>query len=311
MHIPFSKYSGCGNDFILIDNRQQVFDTTRTESIVHLCHRRLGIGADGIVLLESSSSADADFRMRIFNADGGEAEMCGNGLRCLVRFIQELGVANDAFLIETMHQLIPTRISGEYISADMPAPTDCHFFDKLTIEETSYTLHCLDTGVPHAVIFVDDLQDSRLMAVAPEIRYHPHFMPKGTNVNFAAINSNNEVEVRTYERGVEGETLACGTGAAAVAVVAACVHGLSSPIAIRPKSGETIYIAFPTIISRSSLETAQSFDSECNEPKNNVLTMTGPAVKIFSGLLMTGLLTSGFAPMICQKSGNNHRSFYK
>lgn len=273
MHIPFSKYSGCGNDFILIDNRQKVFDTTRTDNIVHLCHRRQGIGADGVVFLEASLnlSLKADFRMRIFNADGSEAEMCGNGLRCLVRFIQELGIAGHQFLIETMHQLIRTTLSAEYVSVDMPVPTNYRFFDQLIIEGTPYTLHFLDTGVPHAVLFVDDLHRDKWMTIAPKIRHHPHFKPKGANVNFAVIHSNQEVEMRTYERGVEGETLACGTGATAVAIAAACVHGLSSPIVIKPKSGDAIHIAFP---GKLTLPIAIS-----------QLTMSGPAVKVFSGML--------------------------
>lgn len=266
MHIPFSKYSGCGNDFILIDNRQSQFDATRTDVIVHLCHRRLGIGADGIVLLIPSSKAD--FGMRIFNADGSEAEMCGNGLRCLVRYIKELGISGDAFLIETMHQLIPVCVTAESIKAEMPPPINCQFFDQLDLGEKAFTVHFLDTGVPHAVIFVENLQDSELMTIAPSIRHHPRFKPKGTNVNFALIHSNNEVEVRTYERGVEGETLACGTGAAAVAVAASCVHGLLSPVAVRPKSGDTITIAF-NLSSQSDI---------------SKLWMSGPAIKVFSGI---------------------------
>lgn len=269
MHISFSKYSGCGNDFILIDNRQKVFDAARNDHIVHLCHRRQGIGADGVVFLESSLNLKADFRMRIFNADGSEAEMCGNGLRCLVRFIQELGIPGHQFLIQTMHQLIPTTISGESVSVDMPVPTNYRFFDQLIIEETSYTLHFLDTGVPHAVIFVDDLHQDKWMTIAPKIRHHTHFKPKGANVNFAVINSHQEVEVRTYERGVEGETLACGTGAAAVAIAAACVHGLNSPIVIKPKSGDAIRIAFPGKMT--------------NPIAISELTMSGPAIKVFSG----------------------------
>ncbi|MBA3816706.1 MAG: diaminopimelate epimerase [Parachlamydiaceae bacterium] len=279
--LPFFKYSGCGNDFILIDNRHQLFNiyTAKTEVIVQICHRRLGIGADGIILLENSQKAD--FRMRIFNADGSEAEMCGNGLRCLVRFIQDLGIPGNNFLIETMHQLIPTTILEKYISAEMPAPKNCRFFEQLQIEETSYIIHYLDTGVPHAIIFVEDLHDNQLMLIAPQIRYHPHFLPKGTNVNFATINSNNEVEVRTYERGVEGETLACGTGAAAVAIAAAHVHGLKSPISIRPKSGDIIYIYFPEAVYSLSEETFLS------NPRG--LTMSGPAVRVFNGNIFIGI----------------------
>lgn len=270
MHLPFSKYSGCGNDFILIDNRQSVFDVTRIDTIVNLCHRRLGIGADGIIFLESSSKAD--FRMRIFNTDGSEAEMCGNGLRCLIRFIQELGIECKQFVIETMHQIIPARVSSTGVSVAMPPPTDCHFFEQVHLEDDPLTLHRLDTGVPHAVLFVENLHEVRLMSMAPQIRYFPRFLPKGTNVNFAVINANQEVEVRTYERGVEGETLACGTGAVAAALAAARVHGLCSPITIRPKSGDKIDVAFVR---------------EDNNIFSNVI-MSGPAIKIFSGTVLIG-----------------------
>lgn len=279
MEIHFSKYSGCGNDFILIDNRQQFFEPARSNLIARLCHRRLGIGADGIVLLEESSKAD--FRMRIFNADGGEAEMCGNGLRCLVRFIQELGIDKESISIETMHQIITTIISEDFISAMMPAPETCYLSKELNIEGRTYTLHSINTGVPHVVIFVENLEDSTWMAIAPKIRHHPNFFPHGTNVNFALF-TDQEVKVRTYERGVEGETLACGTGAAAVAIAAACIHQLSSPITIRPQSNETIKIAFPSsLIKKYQI---QSNTTGSFEPHTETLTMTGPADKIFSGV---------------------------
>jgi diaminopimelate epimerase len=289
MDIPFSKYSGCGNDFILIDNRQQIFNKTCSEFIAHLCRRRLGIGADGIILLEHSASAD--FCMRIFNADGSEAEMCGNGLRCLIRFIRDLRIDGDKFIIETMHQHIPTAILEDSISAEMPFPTNICFFTELDIEGKVHIFHCLDTGVPHAVLFVEDLNDNKWMAMAPKIRHHPKFMPKGTNVNFATINSNNEVEVRTFERGVEGETLACGTGAAAVAFAAANLYELDGPITIRPKSGDIILIDVSTSISNpnSRISKAQSpirsFNSQDYDSEKGKIIMTGPAYKIFSGTI--------------------------
>lgn len=263
MRIPFSKYSGCGNDFILIDNREKIFDVESPDEIANLCHRRYGIGADGLILLEKS--ATANFRMRIFNADGSEAEMCGNGIRCLAKFICELGIAENCFLIETMHQQIEVVVSCDMVSVKMPIPTEINFHAKISVDGQPLVIHHLDTGVPHAVLFVEDLEDESLMERAPLVRFHPHFT-KGTNVNYAAVTADGTVAVRTYERGVEGETLACGTGAAAVAIAAAYVYNLLSPITIYPRSKDILQIAFT---------------GPGHSPEN--LVMTGPAIKIFTG----------------------------
>lgn len=264
MRIPFSKYSGCGNDFILIDNREDFFDEQNPQLIARLCHRRLGIGADGLILLKKSLRAD--FRMRIFNADGGEAEMCGNGIRCLTRFIHDLNISGQSFLIETMFQQAHVSLSKDLVSVKLPNPSEIHFSSTIPVDGRSLTIHFLDTGVPHAVIFVDNLEDDSLMKLAPKIRSHRHFKSKGANVDFAKISSDGTVSIRTYERGVEGETLACGTGAVATAIAAAHVHGLQSPVTINPRSKEPLQISFTG--------TAQA-------PEN--LTMTGPATKVYEG----------------------------
>lgn len=260
MPIPFSKYSGCGNDFVVIDNRSAIFaDRCSQATISRLCHRQFGIGADGIILLENSDKAD--YRMRIFNADGSEAEMCGNGVRCLALFIHELQLANKKFTLETMHQKMQICVEGSKVCVYLPPVTEFKYFIPLSIEGRELTLHSLNTGVPHVVVFVEDIENDAYLAMAPHIRYHPLFHPKGTNVNFATINSEHTIVVRTYERGVEAETLACGTGAIAVALAAAKVHGLPSPITIQTRSQDFLHISF-----------------------NNGLTMTGPAIKTFEGV---------------------------
>jgi len=290
MIFTFAKYSGCGNDFILVDNRTNSLDFSDKVKIERMCHRRWGIGADGVVVLGNSHSAD--FSMRIFNADGSEAEMCGNGIRCLARFIAELGFSQPNFSIETMHQKVNVSLTADQVSVVLPPPTDVRYFIPLNLgagltrmDETItcapgelshtpdaqatvspiLTIHYLNTGVPHAVLFVKDIEDSRHMSVAPHIQRHPDFHPKGTNVDFVEILSDHSIAIRTYERGVEQETLACGTGAVAAALAAGCVHHLTSPIEVRTRSQEALSIAF----------------DQADSPQK--ILLRGPAVKIYQG----------------------------
>lgn len=261
MPIPFAKYSGCGNDFILIDNREHILgDCPPPEYIARLCHRQKGIGADGIVLLERSKRGD--FRMRIFNSDGSEAEMCGNGIRCLARFIHDLGFPQKNLTIETMHQIIHTSLKPDgTVQVRMPPAIEHAYSVQIEVNNHNYIVHHIDTGVPHAVLFVEDIEDSAHMTLAPRIRHHPKFYPKGSNVNFVKLLPDQTISVRTYERGVEAETLACGTGAAASAVATARIHRLAGPIQVRTRSGDILTIGF-----------------------NDGLQMTGPAIKNFSGV---------------------------
>ena len=264
MRLTFSKYSGSGNDFILVDNRQKFFPFHKKELIAHLCRRRTGIGADGIILLENSQKAD--FKMRIFNADGSEAEMCGNGIRCLMKFIRELGNTEEAYEIETMESKVRLSFKNDLVNVSMPKPYDLRWDLKIDIQNTCLRLHHINTGVPHVVLFVENLKSDKWMSLAPAIRHHAIFAPHGANVNFTCIASDGQVAVRTYERGVEGETLACGTGATAAALMAAKLLDLSSPVKVQPLSNEPIEI---------------SFKFECGQPAD--VFMAGPAVFIFHG----------------------------
>lgn len=257
MNIPFAKYAGCGNDFILLDNRERTITLTALQ-ISQLCHRQRGIGADGLIFLEDSPLSD--FKMRIFNADGSEAEMCGNGLRCLIKFIRSLGIDQESYRIEVMQQEYRASIQEDLVCVEMRSPTNVQWNIPLQMED--FSLHFLNTGVPHVVIFTSHLEEIDVQKWGAAIRHHPHFAPHGTNVNFAQIITPNEIRLRTYERGVENETLACGTGATAVALAASHQHQLSGPLQIRTASNECLTIGFESTV-----------------------TMTGPAEFIFQGLI--------------------------
>lgn len=266
MPTPFSKYSGCGNDFILIDNRKFQLNFSRS-TIAQLCHRQHGIGADGLIFLEISHQPGISYRMRIFNADGSEAEMCGNGLRCLAQFIRSIEITPEIFWIETMHQLMNISFNFDLVNISMPSPS-LGIIKNLSFFQRNLVVYCMDTGVPHGVIFTDDLEHPDHFKLAPLIRFHEDFQPKGTNVNFAKILSPHSVAMRTYERGVEEETLSCGTGAVAVALLSALVQDLSPPITIHTRSGDCLKI---------------NFQKDHNHFRNVI--MTGPAIKIFEGFV--------------------------
>lgn len=241
MQLPFAKYSGAGNDFILFDNRDGEISLTK-EGVIKLCSRQRGVGGDGVLLLEKSDSNN--FKMRIFNSDGSEAEMCGNGLRCIAEHIRRLRlIEGDACIIESMARQHTVSWCDKSINVDMGVPKDIRWHVNLALPTQYLTLSYLDTGVPHAVIFCEDIRDINVAEIAPQIRYHHDFSPRGTNVNFAQV-KNDEVYLRTYERGVERETAGCGTGAVATAIAASKKFGLSPPVTIRLQSGDSLSINF-------------------------------------------------------------------
>lgn len=268
MSLPFVKYSGCSNDFVLIDNRQQTL-TLSPERVRALCDRRNGIGADGILLVENSQSSTC--KMRIYNADGSEAEMCGNGIRCVADFMRRQGHPPRGCTIESMHRQHAISWQQELYTIEMGAPKEIRHGRDLTIGGRTYSLSTLDTGVPHAVIFCateEEFEQFDLEAIAPLIRHHPLFAPRGTNVNIATIRQG-KLFVRTYERGVEAETPACGTGATAAALAMA-QYGLATPITVHLRSGEQLTINFT--------EKEGAFDS---------VTMTGICKRVFEGILFS------------------------
>ena len=246
--ISFIKYHGAGNDFILIDNRTLSHSWNDPSFIRRVCHRHHGIGADGVILLDFSSLAH--YRMRIFNADASEAAMCGNGIRCLCLLIRRLGDLRPEWTIETPAGILKCSIEGDGISVNLGTPKVLYW--PIEFEESK--LFVVDTGVPHAVLFVDHLEQVAAAEVGRKIRFHSLFAPQGVNVNFVTVKAPNQLIIRTYERGVEAETMACGTGAAASAFVSAQLLGFTSPVIVHPFSAqghESMQFRFPSSMSGS------------------------------------------------------------
>ena len=240
--LSFYKMSGSGNDFVVIDNRDQRLDIEPKVLAQRLCRRGLSVGADGLILVEPSSKAE--FRMRIFNADGSEAEMCGNGARCVARFAEILGIAGPHMAFETLAGLIRADVHGGRVKLQLSQPQDLRLRQSIDVDGVTHHVHSINTGVPHAVIFCSDLEEIPVQALGRRIRFHPAFQPRGTNVNFAAVLDTHGLAIRTYERGVEDETLACGTGAVASALIGAALGLVPSPVQVRVRSGETLTVYF-------------------------------------------------------------------
>ncbi len=216
MNIPFVKMVGAGNDFIVIEPNPALDYVKFTQAI---CARQTGIGADGVLILDKSKTSD--YRMRIINADGSEAEMCGNGARCMASYIvANLKPVKKLFGMETIAGEILAEAEGEIAHVRLSPPKDYLPNLDITVAGNKMTVHYIDTGVPHTIIFVEGLQEVDVNSLGRLIRNHPRFAPRGTNVNFVERARDGMVAVRTYERGVEAETLACGTGAVASAIIA-------------------------------------------------------------------------------------------
>ncbi|MFH1783182.1 MAG: diaminopimelate epimerase [Candidatus Omnitrophota bacterium] len=221
--ILFTKMVGAGNDFIVIDNRSKkasIKKSILSSFAKSVCERKTSIGADGILVLEASKRSD--FKMRIFNADGTEAEMCGNGLRCAAKYVyNNAKSAKKTLKVEAIAGLYVAEItSKDNVKIKMEDPKDKRLGLQLKINTRAIRVSYINTGVPHTVIFVHGLDDIDIDPIGRTIRYHDQFKPRGTNVDFVEIKDEKNIRMRTYERGVEGETLACGTGAVASAVIA-------------------------------------------------------------------------------------------
>jgi len=243
MVLDFTKMNGAGNDFVLIDNRARKVRLSR-EQVVRLCDRHRGIGADGVLLLVPSVSGKADWAWEFYNSDGSTGEMCGNGARCFSRFVQRLTGVRRGLTFETEAGVITASFQGQRVTVNLTPPTDCRLNQRVTLSVGTEIIHSINTGVPHAVLFVPDADRVMMEQLGPEIRRHPHFGPKGTNVNFAQRLGPNHIRVRTFERGVEGETLACGTGVTAAALIAARLHGFTSPVKVQVQGGEELAVTF-------------------------------------------------------------------
>jgi len=262
--LTFTKMNGAGNDFVMLDNRDGKLALEKSQ-IAQLCDRHRGVGADGLLLVEPAQNG-ADFRMRYFNADGGEADMCGNGARCFARFAQRVSGKTGDIAFETLAGVITARFFGDIVQIQMSEPHSLRLNESLVVAGEARPVHSVNTGVPHAVIFVEDLEQTDIRALGAAVRYHTHFAPKGTNANFAQRLGPQSIAIRTYERGVEDETLACGTGMVACALIFHELTGAASPVQVKVRGGDTLEIAFEPV----------------GATYQNV-TLTGPADFTFDG----------------------------
>jgi len=235
--------NGAGNDFVLIDNRSRQIQL-QPAHIARLCDRHQGVGADGVILLERCPSGKADWAWDFYNSDGSSAEMCGNGARCFARFVRRLTGGGGPLSFATRAGIITARFAGEGVTVNLTPPKELRLRQQVKTSLGPMEIHSLDTGVPHAVLFVPDADQAMVQPLGAEIRNHPHFAPRGTNVNFVQVLGPGQIRVRTYERGVEGETLACGTGVTASALITAELRGFVSPIQVQVQSGDKLEISF-------------------------------------------------------------------
>jgi len=245
--IKFVKLVGAGNDFVLIDNKVcQITSTDKLKDLARkMCNRKLGAGADGLLVRERSRVAD--LKMRIFNADGSEAQMCGNGARCFAYYFSEVQKTgkNYLFTLETMAGIVKARVNADNVRINITQPKDLKLDIPLKVSGRAIKVNFINTGVPHTVIFVEALDQIDVFGLGREIRHHRFFAPAGTNVNFVEVVSRDSIKIRTYERGVEDETLACGTGSVASALVAACNPAIDiNKINVHTAGGDVLKVNF-------------------------------------------------------------------
>ena len=264
MILEFTKMNGAGNDFVMVDNRDGSRSLQR-DQIARLCDRHRGIGGDGLIAVEAGPVET--LRMRYYNADGGEAEMCGNGARCFARFAARLLGRSDGTLpFLTMAGPISAELLGDQVRLSMSEPHSVQLAHALQLLGKDREVHSINTGVPHAVVFVSNLEETPVVEEGRALRNHPRFAPAGTNANFAEVLAPDSLAVRTYERGVEDETLACGTGVVASALIHHLRTGAPSPVRVRVRGGDTLEVGFRSAGGRPE-----------------AVTLTGPADFVFDG----------------------------
>ncbi len=265
-HLHFAKASGAGNDFVVLNSMDERLSVEKPPLARALCDRHRGIGADGLLVLEPSRVAD--FRMLYFNADGSTGGMCGNGARCAALVAWRSGITGRQSRIEALDFVYLADIGEGDIRLSMKDPEGLRSPVEVRVCEGQYSCHHLDTGAPHLVVFVEDLQAVEVVSVGRSLCHAAQFLPAGTNVDFVHLAGTNAIELRTYERGVEDETLACGTGSVAAAVVSALVHGLQFPVDVRVRSGATLRVH-----ARRSGESVST------------IVLEGPAEILFQGIV--------------------------
>jgi len=264
--LRFSKMNCAGNDFVMIDNRLGDLQLA-PEQIVKICDRHRGVGADGVLVLERATNG-ADFRMRYYNADGGEAEMCGNGARCFARYASRVAGPKEELSFETPAGVIGATLQGEVVRLEMSEPTDLRLGITVPLPNQQVAAHFVNSGVPHVVVPVENLENVDVRALGSAIRHHELFAPKGANANFLKERGERQIAIRTYERGVEDETLACGTGVVASALIFAALKNVAGPIGVLVRGGNELQVGF---------------DRSGDQFRN--VTLTGPADFVFEGTI--------------------------
>jgi len=266
--INFTKMSGSGNDFIIIDNRVSVVpDETKRDFTRRVCARKTSVGADGVIFLENSEVAD--FKWDFYNNDGSSAEMCGNGGRCVARFAYENKIAPSHLSFETTAGIITADVNGTSVKVKLTPPQDFLQNIDLDLNGVAYHVDSINTGVPHAIVYCDDLEAVDIQTVGRAIRLHPKFAPAGTNVDWVQKKNGHSLSIRTYERGIEAETLACGTGAVASALLASYRKQVEPPIEVETRGGDILKIHF-----------------QASNGKIEEVYLEGPAMITFEGALV-------------------------
>jgi diaminopimelate epimerase len=264
--LRFIKMNGAGNDFVMLDNRGGELQLA-ADQIARICDRHRGVGADGILMLEPAANG-ADFRMRYYNADGGEAEMCGNGARCFARYASRVAGPMEKLSFETPAGVIGAELQGDLVRLAMSEPKDLRRGITIPLPDRQVAAHFVNSGVPHVVVPVDALENVDVRGLGSAIRRHDLFAPKGANVNFLRERGPRQIAIRTYERGVEDETLACGTGVVASALIFAALRKTDGPIAVLVRGGSELEV---------------DFVREDEQFKN--VTLKGPAEFVFEGAI--------------------------
>ncbi|MDD5677407.1 MAG: diaminopimelate epimerase [Kiritimatiellae bacterium] len=260
----FWKMHGAGNDFILMDDRAAHFPCADLALIRRLCDRHAGIGSEGLLLVQPSTRGN--FRMRFFNPDGTEAGMCGNGARCIARLAHDLGAAPVNMHIETAAGLLAAEVLPDSVRLHLPSPVDCRRHQTLELNKQAVRYHAINTGVPHAVVETQALDRMDVCGIGAAMRHHAAFAPRGTNVDFMTITGPHALHVRTYERGVEDETPACGTGITACALIAGRLGLVTPPVRVTCRHGDTLEVNYRM--------TNAGFEA---------VTLLGPAAYVFEG----------------------------
>lgn len=240
-NLPFTKMSGSGNDFVIVDNRDsRVAEDIKRDLARKVCAPKTSVGADGLIFIENSGKAD--YKWDFYNSDGSSAEMCGNGGRCVARYAFEKGIAPSNHSFETLAGVIRAEVQGPMVKVKLTPPGNHRQGLEVVFNGSTYQVESINTGVPHAIVFSADVDAEDVDSLGRAIRYHEVFAPAGANVNLVQKQEKGTLKVRTYERGVEGETLACGTGCVASALIASRRFKLPSPVTVETRGGETLKI---------------------------------------------------------------------